>query len=56
MTAPALTTDDQSIDATIATAAEFLLAQLGKPLPARPVVRTIAPRLIVRGSTGPARG
>jgi DNA-binding LacI/PurR family transcriptional regulator len=56
MTAPALTTVDQSIDATIAAAAEFLLAQLGKPLPKRPVVRTITPQLVVRGSTGPARG
>jgi DNA-binding LacI/PurR family transcriptional regulator len=53
MTSPALTTVDQSIDATIARAAEIILSQLGKPPPVRPIVRTIAPRLIVRESTGP---
>ncbi len=56
MTAPTLTTVDQNIDATIAVAAEILLSQLGKPLPGRPLVRTIEPQLIVRESTGPVRG
>ena len=56
MTSPTLTTVDQSIDATVAAAAEMLLAQLGRPLPARPVIRTIEPKLIVGESTGPVRG
>ncbi|MEI6465989.1 MAG: LacI family DNA-binding transcriptional regulator [Verrucomicrobiota bacterium] len=56
MTSPTLTTVDQGIEATVEAAAELLLAQLGKPLPARPVVRTIVPRLVLGESTGPVRG
>lgn len=56
MTSPTLTTVDQSIDTTIATAAELVLAQLGKPLRAKPVVKTIEPQLVIGESTGPARG
>ena len=56
MTSPMLTTVDQNIAGTVATAAEVLLAQLGVPLPAKPIIRTILPQLIVRESTGPARG
>ena len=55
MTSPTLTTVDQSIDMTIATAADIILSQLGKPPPAKPIIRTIEPRLIVRESTGPVR-
>ena len=53
---PTLTTIDQSIDATVAAAAEMVLSQLGKPLLERPAIRTIEPRLIVGESTGPVRG
>jgi DNA-binding LacI/PurR family transcriptional regulator len=56
MTSPTLTTVDQSIDATIATAAEILLAQLGQLPSGKPIIRTVEPRLIVRESTGPAKG
>ena len=56
MTSPTLTTIDQNIAGTVATAAEVLLAQLDAPIRARPIIRLIAPSLIVRESTGPARG
>jgi DNA-binding LacI/PurR family transcriptional regulator len=56
MTSPTLTTVDQNIEGTIATAAEVILAQLNAPPRAKPVVRLIAAELIVRESTGPARG
>jgi DNA-binding LacI/PurR family transcriptional regulator len=56
MTSPTLTSVDQNIAGTVATAAEVLVAQLGVPLPAKPIIRTIAPSLVVRESTGPARG
>jgi DNA-binding LacI/PurR family transcriptional regulator len=55
MTTPGLTSIDQQIDATSAAAADALLAQFTQPAPRRPLVRTIEPQLIVRGSTGPAR-
>jgi DNA-binding LacI/PurR family transcriptional regulator len=55
MTAPSLTSVDQQIEATVEAAAEILLARIGHPAPRRPVVRTIQPLLILRGSTGPAR-
>jgi len=54
MTWPTLTTVDQNIDTTIATAAEVLLAQLDKPLRAKPIVKTIPPQLVIGESTGPA--
>jgi DNA-binding LacI/PurR family transcriptional regulator len=56
MTTPTLTTIDQNIDATIATAADVILAQLGAPARAKPLVHMIEPALVVRESTGPARG
>ena len=55
MTSPTLTTVDQNIEATIATAANVLLGQLDAPPPAKPIIRMIAPELIMRESTGPAR-
>lgn len=55
MTSPTLTTVDQNIDATIATAAEVILAQLNAPPPLKPIIRMIPPELIVRESTGPVR-
>ena len=54
MTTPTLTTIDQNIAATIATAGELILAQLAAPV-AKPVVKMIAPALVVRESTGPVR-
>lgn len=56
MTSPSLTTVDQSIETTVATAADWVLTHLGRPLGAKPFVRTIAPRLVAGESTGPARG
>ncbi len=56
MTSPILTTVDQSIDTTIATAAEVLLSQLDQPLRAKPIIKTIEPKLVLGESTGPARG
>ena len=56
MTTPTLTTVDQNIDGTIATAADVLLAQLTAPLRAKPIIRMIPASLVVRESTGPARG
>ena len=55
MTTPTLTTIDQNIEATIASAAEVIIAQLGQPPRTKPLVKMIAPALIVRESTGPAR-
>lgn len=55
MTWPALTTIDQEIERTVEVAAELALDQIGKPLRAKPIVRTIEPKLIVRESTGPAK-
>lgn len=55
MPSPTLTTVDQSINETIATAAEVVLSQLMASPQAKPVIRMIAPQLIVRESTGPAR-
>jgi DNA-binding LacI/PurR family transcriptional regulator len=55
MTTPTLTTVDQNIDGTIATAAEVLLGQLDSSVRAKPIVRLIAPSLVVRESTGAAR-
>lgn len=56
MTKPSLTSVDQQIEATVEAAAEILFAKIGNPAPRRVVVRTIQPLLIVRGSTGRARG
>lgn len=55
MTTPGLTSVDQQVDATTAAAADLLLAQFKPSAKRRPLVRTIDPQLIVRGSTGPAR-
>lgn len=52
MTTPGLTSVDQEIEATIRTAADLLVSRIGKPANARPVLKTIPPRLVVRGSTG----
>lgn len=56
MTWPTLTTVDQSIDLTIETAAEVLLAQLDQPPRAKPIVKTIPPQLVIGESTGPVKG
>lgn len=55
MTSPTITTVDQNIAQTIEAAAELLLGQLGRPLPARPLLRVITPQLVIRESTGPVR-
>jgi DNA-binding LacI/PurR family transcriptional regulator len=55
MTWPALTTVDQNIERTVEVAAEFALAQIGKPIRAKPIVRTIKPKLVVRESTSGVR-
>ena len=55
MTTPGLTSVDQQVNATTEAAAEVLLAQFSQPAKRRPLLRTIEPQLIVRGSTGPAR-
>jgi DNA-binding LacI/PurR family transcriptional regulator len=54
MTRPLLTSVDQSIEKTMAAAAALILKQAGRAEPGRPVVKSIAPTLVVRGSTGPA--
>jgi DNA-binding LacI/PurR family transcriptional regulator len=54
MTSPTLSTVDQNIDETIATAANLIFSQLGKPLGPKPVIRTIEPKLIIGESTGAA--
>jgi len=56
MTTPTLTTVDQNIEGTIATAAEVVLGQLDAPPRLKPIIRMIPASLIVRESTGPARG
>jgi len=55
MTSPTLTTVDQSIATTIATAADVILAQLDQPPRAKPIVRTIDPQVVIRESTGPVK-
>lgn len=55
MTSPTLTTVDQAIDATIATAAEIILAQLDGDRPEKPLIKTIPPELVLGESTGPVR-
>lgn len=54
MTTPELTSVDQRMEETVAAAADLILAQIGKPLRARPVVRMVEPRLVVRDSTAAA--
>ena len=55
MTSPTLTTVDQNIETTIATAAEVILSQLDRPPRAKPIVKTIEPQLVLGESTGPVR-
>jgi DNA-binding LacI/PurR family transcriptional regulator len=55
MTSPTLTTVDQNIETTIATAAEVILSQLNQPPRPRPIVKTIEPKLVIGESTGPAK-
>jgi DNA-binding LacI/PurR family transcriptional regulator len=52
MTSPTLTTVDQSIDTTVATAADLIFSQLGKPLRTKPIIRTIEAKLVIGESTG----
>jgi DNA-binding LacI/PurR family transcriptional regulator len=55
MTWPTLTTVDQNIDTTVATAAELILSQIGKPVRTKPIIKTIEPNLVIGESTGPAK-
>ena len=55
MTSPTLTTVDQNIALTVATAADLIFSQLGKPLRTKPIIRTIEPKLVVGDSTGAAK-
>jgi DNA-binding LacI/PurR family transcriptional regulator len=55
MSTPTLTSVDQQIEATVEAAAEILLAKIAHPTARKPVVKTIQPLLVVRGSTGRAR-
>jgi DNA-binding LacI/PurR family transcriptional regulator len=54
MTTPGLTSVDQQIEPTVAAAAKVILEQIAGPARRRPILHTIAPQLVVRGSTGPA--
>ena len=54
MPTPMLTTIDQQVEATVNTAADQLLGQIGRPIHPHPHVQMISPRLMPRGSTGPA--
>jgi DNA-binding LacI/PurR family transcriptional regulator len=54
MTTPRLTSVDQQIQRTVEAAADILTAQIGRPLPRRPVIQMIQPLLAVRESTGRA--
>ncbi len=54
MMAPPLTTVDQQIEPTIKAAMQVLMSQLRNGMPARPVLRTIKPELVIRQSTGRA--
>lgn len=54
MTTPLLTSVDQQIHQTVDVAVDILLAQIGHPRRPHPLVHTIAPLLVERGSTGPA--
>jgi DNA-binding LacI/PurR family transcriptional regulator len=56
MTRPRLTSVDQQIEATVEAAAEILVGKITNPATRRTVVRTIQPLLVVRESTGKARG
>jgi len=55
MTMPTLTTIDQNIESTIATAADIILGQVDATPRAKPIISMIEPALVVRESTGPAR-
>jgi DNA-binding LacI/PurR family transcriptional regulator len=54
MMAPPLTTVDQQIEPTIRMAMQVLMAQVRGGMPARPILRTIKPELVIRQSTGRA--
>ncbi len=55
MSRPTLTSVDQQIPQTIEAAAALLLGQIGQPLRRRTRALSIAPLLVPRESTGPAR-
>lgn len=54
MTTPTLTTVNQNIDTTIASAAEILLGQIDMPPKSKPIVRMITGELVIRESTAQA--
>jgi DNA-binding LacI/PurR family transcriptional regulator len=53
MSTPALTSIDQQVTATAEGAADVLFAQMTPSNRRRPIIHSIAPLLVVRGSTGP---
>jgi len=55
MTRPKLSSVDQQIENTIDTAVATLLQQIGRPVSRRFITRLIAPLVVNRGSTGPAK-
>jgi DNA-binding LacI/PurR family transcriptional regulator len=55
MISPTLTTVDQNIAETITVAAELVLGQIGRRPTTQAIVRTIAPKLVLGESTGPAK-
>jgi DNA-binding LacI/PurR family transcriptional regulator len=52
MVAPTLTSVDQRIADTIEASADVIFSQLDAPPRVKPIIRTIQPELIVRGSSG----
>lgn len=51
MTQPTLTSVDQQIEETIRVGTEVLLGQIGQPPRAKPILRTIEPKLVIRQSS-----
>ncbi len=54
MPTPLLTSIDQQIELTVNTSVDQVLSQIGRPPRPHPHVEMIAPKLVVRDSTGPA--
>jgi DNA-binding LacI/PurR family transcriptional regulator len=54
MPTPMLTSVDQQVQLTTNTAVDLLLARIGHPRHAHPLVQMISPVLVTRDSTGPA--
>ena len=56
LTSPAITTVDAEVATSAAAAVEFLLGQLREGTAVTGYSRLVQPRLVIRESTGPARG